>query len=121
VTRVSELYFRSGLASPGDSLAGRALVPAYLYAPEGSARGNPTLWLDVGTRVRLDGPWRMHTELGFAVTNLVYGPVAPLEPVSPVEALFPGGLPATGVVRGVPYRRRFSLPPVPSVTVRIAF
>ena len=120
VVRVAELYYIPPLTAPNDSLSGVPLYPAYLYAPEGSARGNATAWLDVGTRLRINGPWRMRTELGFAVTNLVYGPVAPLEPVSPAAAALalrssPGGL------RGVPYQRRFSLPPVPSVTVRVAF
>ena len=120
--RVSELYFRSFSVVPGDTLQGRAIGPAYLYAPEGSARGGATAWIDVGTRMRIDGPWHMQTTLGFSVTNLVFGPVAPLEPVSPINALYPnGGSAAPVTVNGVPYERRFTLPPVPSVTVRVEF
>jgi hypothetical protein len=120
VTRVSELYFRPAVP-PGDS-ATRPTRPGYLYAPEGSARGEPTVWLDVGTRFSFRGPWGMRTGIGFSVTNLIFGPVAPLEPVSPAEAVYPNeGLPPSGVVNGVPYRRRYSLPPAPSLTVRIEF
>jgi len=122
VVRVAEVFFVPPLTAPGDTLQGRALVPAYLYAPEGSARGNGTAWLDVGARMRIDGPWRMQTTLGLSVTNLVFGPVAPLEPVPPLEALYPdGGTGGAISVQGVPYERRFKLPAVPSITVRIEF
>ena len=120
VNRVSEVYFRS-FTEPGDSLSGRPLFPGYLYAPEGSVRGNSTLWVDVGSRWSIAGPWGLRTTVGLSVTNLVFGPVAPIEPVDPLSAITPPATSPAGQTAGVRYERRFSLPPVPSVTVRVEF
>lgn len=119
VTRVAEVFYRSRPPITGDTLPTRPGFVSYLYAPEGGSRGSGTLWADVGTRVRIDGPGRLRTQVGLSVTNLAFGPVAPLEPLPAGELC--GGGPAPCSLPGVRYRRRFDLPAVPALTVRIEF
>lgn len=108
--RVSQLYFADRPPVPGDTVPLIPTFPRFRYAPEGSVRGSGTVWVDVGTRWWFDGPGSSRVAIGFSVTNIVFGPVAPLEPVE-----FPiGG-------QRVEYVRRYSLPAVPSLTVRLEF
>jgi hypothetical protein len=118
MTRVAEVFYRDPFRFPGDTTAPRFRLIQYLYAPEGSARGSGTFWVDIGTNVWFGGPGRSRITLGFAVTNVTFGPVAPLEPVSPGELIMPDGTYEPG---GVRYHRRFGLPAVPSVTARVEF
>ena len=118
VTRVAEVFYRDPLRFSGDTTTPRFRPVLYLYAPEGSARGSGTYWADVGTNVWFGGPGRSRITLGFAVTNVTFGPVAPLEPVMLGELVNDDG---TYVPGGMRYRRRFWLPPIPSVTVRVEF
>lgn len=107
--RVGQFYFRADFPMPGDTVPQRRGVPGYIYAPEGSARGSGTVWVDVGTRWWFGGPGSSRVAIGFSVTNIVFGPVAPLEP---------DWFDASGHLT---YKRRFSLPSVPSLTVRFEF
>ena len=118
VTRVAELFYRSFPPASGDTASTTFRLVQYLYAPEGSARGSGTLWADLGTSVWFGGPGRSRITLGLSVTNVVFGPVAPLEPLSPNELAGLGGVYTPG---GVRYERRFRLPAVPSLTARVEF
>jgi len=112
VARVGQVYFTAGLPMPGDTVPLFPGRPAFLYAPEGSVRGSGTVWVDVGTRWWFGGPGSSRVAIGFSVTNIVFGPVAPLEPE---------GFAFENNSLRVDYVRRFSLPPVPSLTVRFEF
>ncbi len=85
-----------------------------LLGPENSARGGATAHLDVGASFRFSGPWDSQVTLGASALNLTYGPVAPLSPTDPwfssVRELVP-----------IRYERRFKIPPVPTVSLRIEF
>lgn len=118
VTRVAEVFYPTAPPISGDTSSQGFQRIQYLYAAEGAARGSGTAWADIGTRVWFGGPGRSRVTLGFAVSNVAFGPVAPLEPVPPGELVrFDGTYPPGGVS----YRRRFGLPAVPSFTVRVEF
>ncbi len=112
VARVGQIYYRDGPAVPRDSVVLLPGSPFYLYSPEGTVRGSGTVWLDIGTRWWFGGPGSSRGAIGFSVTNIIFGPVAPLGPEEFALDNDP---------RRVDYVRRFSLPPVPSLTVRFEF
>jgi hypothetical protein len=85
---------------------------ALVYGEENSARGLPTVHLDLGARYAFTGPWDSEAQIGFSVLNLTWGPVAPLEPVLPLLGFGQNTL---------EYRRTFQLPPVPTITFRMQF
>lgn len=118
VARVAEVFYRDPFRYPGDTTMSRFPLLQSPYAPEGSARGAGTFWADLGTSVWFGGPGRTRITLGFAVTNVAFRAVAPLEPVPAGESMRPDG---TYEPDGVRYRRRFWLPAVPSVTARVEF
>ena len=111
MTRVAEVFYRNPPPVSGASDE----VPDYLYAAEGSARGSGVFWLDVGTSASFRGPGRSRVTVGFAVTNVTFGPVAPLAPVPPAD------LQRTDLSGGVRYYRLFRLPAIPSITARVEF
>lgn len=74
--------------------------------------------VDVGGQLAIRGPWGSRVRIGLSVINLAFGPVAPDVPVEPFE-LF--NLDGSYSDEGVRYERLFTLPPVPSVSVRIEF
>ena len=118
VTRVAEVFYQEPVRFPGDTITRRFLFAQPLYAPEGSARGLGVFWADLGANVWFGGPGRSRITVGLSLTNLTMGPIAPLEPV-PLGALMrPDGTYESG---GWRYKRRFWLPVVPSVTVRVVF
>jgi hypothetical protein len=91
---------------------------AYHYAEENSSRSAGTLRFDVGAQLRMRGPGRSRLSLRASVINAGFGPVAPQAPVpagdlpflTPAERQF-----------GVPYKRAFSLPAIPTITARLEF
>lgn len=92
--------------------------PAYLFAAEGSARSTGTFRVDLGVEVTFGGPGDSQIQLGLSAINVGFGPVAPEEPPPVNELLRQDGTFPPG---GVPLVRRFTLPAIPSVTVRIEF
>lgn len=96
-------------------------APVYVYGRENSTRGLGTLRGDLGGRFLFRGPWGSHAAVGISVLNVGFGPVAPIVPASPlydIGDLGPSGRPEVLHVR---YERLFSLPPVPTVTLRVEF
>lgn len=91
---------------------------AYRYADENSSRSDGTLRFDIGAQLRLRGPLHTRLAVGASVINAGFGPVAPQSPV-PADLLYM--LPSAERLRGVPYRRAYSLPAVPTITARLEF
>jgi hypothetical protein len=114
LTPVAEVVWRDLPGVPGQTDTLRDIVPRYRYAPEGSGRSAATFHCDLGARAQFPGPWGSRLQLGLSLTNVTFGPVAPEEPVAPAAILQQPG-------RGVWYQRRFDLPAVPSMSVRIVF
>ena len=92
---------------------------AYQFGPEGSARSAGTFHLDVGVEGGFREPGGARISVNLSVLNIGFGPVAPEEPASPYE-LLPGSSFETPP-SSVPYRRRFDLPAVPSLSLRVEF
>ena len=114
LTPVAEVIWPDGTVLGYDGSGG---PPRYHFAPEGSARGGTTGHLDLGARLAFHGPWSSDASLSFSITNVTFGPTAPLVPVSPGEIfLVPESPPL-----GVRYERAFDVPAVPSVTLSVAF
>lgn len=91
--------------------------PSYVYAPEGGVRGPGVFRMDAQVFRRFGGPGSSNIDVGLSVTNFGFGPASPLEPIDVFEMLG-GGVDHS---RGVPYQRRFDVPAVPSILVRITF
>lgn len=114
ITPVSEVVWPDGTVLGQSGMGG---LPRYHYAPEGSARGGTTGHLDLGGRFAFHGPWSSDASLSLSITNVTFGPTAPLVPVRPGELLYtPGASPS-----GVRYERAFDVPAVPSVTLSVLF
>lgn len=90
----------------------------YRYGREGAGRSAGTFHVDVGGHLAIRGPWGSRVRIGLSVINLAVGPVAPEVPVEPFELFNRDGSYSD---EGVRYERLFTLPPVPSVSVRIEF
>jgi hypothetical protein len=117
LTRVAEVVRIEALPPDADTTGAVARL-RYVYGPENGARSGATFHLDLGARVTLGGPGRSVIQVGASVINLTFGPVAPDEAVPPNELLQANG---TYVPGGVPYRRKFELPAIPSLTARVEF
>jgi len=90
--------------------------PIYVYGRENSARGSGTFRLDLGVERAFQGPWGSNGTFTASVTNLTFGPVAPLAPEDPT-GLYPTG----GPTHAVRYVRMFDFPAVPTIGVRLEF
>lgn len=90
--------------------------PIYAYGRENSARGSGTFRLDLGVERPFQGPWGSRGAFTASVTNLTFGPVAPLAPEDPA-GLYPTG----GPTHAVQYVRMFELPALPTIGVRLEF
>lgn len=82
--------------------------PVFLLGEENSGRGGGTLRADLGTRFDFAGPGRSKMSLGFSVTNAGFGPVA--------HTVLEGGFGPR-----VTYKRRYDMPAIPTVMLRIEF
>lgn len=95
-----------------------AALPTYVYGSENSARSPGTVRLDLGARLLFAGPWRSRMALGLSLINAGWGTVARLVPSSPeVDVDPPGGVSAVRIR----YAPLFSLPAIPTVTLRAEF
>jgi hypothetical protein len=81
---------------------------AFLFGRENSGRGGGTLRSDLGARFGFGGPGKSTMALGLSVTNLGFGPVAPI--------VFEGGIGPR-----ISYKRLFKMPAIPTATLRIEF
>ncbi|MGH7569577.1 MAG: hypothetical protein ACREL9_11555 [Gemmatimonadales bacterium] len=118
MTPVQEVFWSQTPRLPGEQPPPPPLLVNYRFGPEGSARSAPTFHLDLGARARFAGPGNTWILLGLSVINLSFAPVAPEIPVPPEELVRPdGSYPANGVQ----YKRLFSLPAIPSLTLRVEF
>lgn len=117
ITPVAEVVQPVPPSLPGDTSTSVAIV-RYRFGSEGIARSAGTYHFDFGLRGAFGGPWGSRLQVGLSVLNLTYGSIAPEVPVDPFELISQAGTPSSD---GVQYKRAFSLPPVPSITVRIEF
>jgi hypothetical protein len=109
-----------GLADPAhDGLErdDRSGQPIYVFGDENSTRGSGTVRIDASLSWRLTGPWHSRMYAGLSIINLGFGGVSPLVPAAPALAGTNGG-PASGRVA---YERLFSMPAVPTITLRAEF
>lgn len=97
---------------PGDG----STAPSYVYGPEGSARGSGTFRVDVGVEHSFGGPLKSRGAFTASITNLSFGPVAPLRPEE-IGNLYLGFEPP----HPVRYERLFTMPAIPSVGLRFEF
>jgi hypothetical protein len=114
LTPVAEVIWPDGTVL---GVSGTGGPPRDHYAPEGSARGSTTGHLDLGARFTFQGPWSSDASLSFSITNVTFGPTAPLVPVDPGELFLAPGSPQSRIR----YKRAFDVPAVPSVTLSVAF
>lgn len=103
--------------APNDPFPGEpGAVPSYVYGPEGSARGSGTFRVDVGVERAFGGPWGSRGAFTASITNLTFGPAAPIRPEEVSNLLYvPEG------PHQVRYERLFDLPAIPSVGLRFEF
>lgn len=85
-------------------------TPTFVFGTENSARGGPTFHMDAAVTYSF-AIGRVRGEIGASVVNVAFTPVAPAEPEPPAY-YGPGS-------RQVVYRRAFSLPPIPTLTLRL--
>jgi hypothetical protein len=97
--------------------AGGPIQPGYIYGPENSARGAGTFRIDAGLERRFRGPWGSRGTLTASVTNLNFGPVAPLKPEDAADLRYSVSAPS-GPIQ---YQRRFDLPAIPTLGLRFEF
>jgi hypothetical protein len=99
---------------PGAAEAGRAL-PVPVYGPENSYGTSGTVRVDGGASYEFKGRGRARYTAGLSIINLFGGPVAPIGTL--------GSGPAAFDRQGRPtaYRRRFALPGIPTLTLRVEF
>ena len=102
---------------PSTVVPGR-VVPVAIYGRENAARTSGTFRIDAGFGYSFGGPNRRRFTLGASVINLLATAVSPFGYIrgggeGPL-ALDPQGGPT-------PYRRLFSLPPIPTITLRAEF
>jgi len=117
LTRVDDVVVITPPLFPGDSSVVRGRL-AYRYGAEGQWRSRVSVRCDLGLVGQFGGPGRSSISVGLSVINATFGPVAPDVPVEPSELLEADG---TFSSSGVRYKRLFTLPPVPSVLVRVEF
>ncbi|HRP06883.1 MAG TPA: hypothetical protein PLL69_00210 [Gemmatimonadales bacterium] len=89
-----------------------------VYGMENSRRGLPGARLDLAIERRMFGPWGTELGLGFSITNLAIGDQSPREGSRRFIPDVPGG-PVLGAIPSS--RPLFTLPPIPSVLLRIRF
>ena len=85
-----------------------------VYGRENSANGAPTFRTDLGLERRFHGPWGSRGALTLSVTNLSFGPLAPIGPVKPTDVGF-------DPANGAQYQRLFEMPAIPSFGLRFEF
>ena len=80
----------------------------FVLVGENSDRGGSTLRVDLSVQHEFAGPRHTKMAFGFSVTNLAFGPVAPL--------VLEGG-------KGPPisYKRLYDLPAIPTILLRCEF
>ena len=102
---------------PPAAVPGRTL-PTAIYGRENSAVTSGTFRIDLGIGYSFGGPTHRRFTLGGSIINLFGTPVAPFgyiqRPGTGPLALDPNGGPTL-------YRRLFTLPPIPTVTLRAEF
>jgi len=116
VTPVEEVIWRF-LPAAADPTQAAPRSPAYRYGREGGLRGRATFHLSLGARRQFKGLFGLRTTLAASITNLVFGPVAPDRAADFAELFSEGQASSTGSL----YRRKFTLPAVPSVLLGVEF
>ena len=102
---------------------GRTIVPgraepAAVYGRENTAKTSGTFRIDAGLAYSFGGPNRNRFTLGASVINLLATAVAPF---GYVQGSGDGPLAVDARGGTTPYRRLFSLPPIPTITLRVEF
>ncbi len=102
---------------------GRTIVPgraepAAVYGRENTAKTSGTFRIDAGLGYSFGGPNRNRFILGASVINLLATAVSPF---GYVQGSGDGPLALDAQGGPTPYRRLFSLPPIPTITLRVEF
>lgn len=120
LTPVTSVLIRPGVDPDSGRLDRnpRSGEPIYIYGAEYSARGAGTARVDLGATYAFKGLWRSQMWVGLSILNVSFGPVAPLQPIDPTEALQQAG---DGLRGRVAYERLFDLPAIPTLTLRVEF
>jgi hypothetical protein len=93
----------------------RSTLPAVVYGAESSFETSGTARVDAGMSYELKRRGRTRVTAGLAVINLFASPVAP------IGTLGNGPVAVDRAGRPTVYRRRFNLPGIPTLTVRLEF
>lgn len=101
-------------ATVPDGTVGLEPRGVYVYGAENSARSAATFRADLGLERSFGGPWGSRGALTLSVTNLSFGPLAPIGPRD-------AGEPYPDISDGVKYERIFELPALPSFGLRFEF
>lgn len=103
--------------APSDPFPGGGSgAPSYVFGREGSARGSGTFRADIGFERTFEGPWGSRGAFTASITNLTFGPAAPIRPED-IGDLYIG----PDGPHAVRYERLFKLPAIPSIGLRFEF
>jgi len=100
-----------GLPDPLES----GSLPAIVYGEESSYQTSGTLRVDGGMSYEFKRRGRTRVTAGLSIINLLGGPVAP------IGTLGSGRVATDPTGRPTEYRRRFDLPGIPTLTLRVEF
>lgn len=116
---------RTALSSSLEAGSGLPYTPflrfdstSYVFGSENSARGRPGIRLDLAIERSFAGLFGTEMSLGLSVTNLALGDQSPREG----EPRFPAGMRNPSLSDAVPGGSQlFTLPPIPSLLLRVRF